>query len=370
MRHTYITWLVGSRHRLLAQRMRGQALIMVALALVLLVAMVGLALDGANAFGQRRRVSYAADAASLAATRTLIQQQRIGGSGAPINSAIQDFLTSGHQIDASNLTWTAFYVQRDAPDVTVGTVDDSTTVPSNVDGVQVNVSFSFDTYFMRIMGMRMLSVGTSGTSIYGPLGTAVGQDLAPLGISVTGLEVIKNAGESSNFRLDLRGNIAAAAAAAIPPQPIPDDVVTEANLAHVSFREVAGAPTTGNDCGSSTVEETLTYWWCHGSPNKLRINRELPFGTPNFPLLNSAISWRSTNRPLAVLPVYATVIRFQGGSPQIFYQLVNFVAVDLRGLDSDGALRGRLVEDYATSGSMVGEGSGVETGVWAVNLKR
>jgi hypothetical protein len=33
-------------------------------------------------------------------------------------------------------------------------------------------------------------------------------------------------------------------------------------------------------------------------------------------------------------------------------------------------IRGRLGESYATAGAMVGDGSGVETGVWAVNLIR
>jgi Flp pilus assembly protein TadG len=348
-------------------REQGQALVLVALAFVLLVAMLGLALDGANAFGQRRRVSNAADAASLVATRVLIEQHRISGTGTPINDAIDTYLSDRHDIDRAAVTWTAFYVERDARDVRLAPVENAVAVPTAADGVQVNVTFNFDTYFMGIFGQNQLVATSSGTSIFGPLGTAVGQDLAPLAVSVSAWETIKDEG---TVRFDLKSELADDYAMRFPPEPLPDDVVTEANLAHVSFRDVTGAPVTGNDCGSTTPVETLTYWWCQGSPNRLRINRELPDGSVTYSLLSTAISWRINNRPLVVFPVYADTIRFEHGSPVPFLQLVNFVAMEVKSIDSDGVLTAELVQDYATSGAMVGDGSGVETGVWAVNLVR
>lgn len=354
------------KRRIAYQRSTGQAAVLAALAFILLVGALGLALDGANAFGQRRRVGNAADAASLAATRQLIEQQRIGGSGAAINTVIEDFLSGHHNIDSATTTWEAFYVAREDPEAILVEVDDGTRPPAAADGIRVEVRFTFETYFMAVFGMEELTVGGSGTSIYGPLGTAVGQDLAPLALSVTAWEILKR---EEDARIDMRGRLAEDLGFDIDPRLLPDDVITEANVQHVSFRDVAGPPVTGNDCSSSTRAETLTYWWCQGSPNQLRINRELPAATPNWTPLLSAIRWRITNRDLAVLPVYAESLRFEGGTMVPYYQLVNFAAVEIRGLNR-GVLRVTLIRDYATSGAMVGEGSGVETGVWAVNLTR
>lgn len=337
----------------------GQALLLAALAFVLLIGALGLAIDGANAFGQRRRMANATDAAALAATRELIAVQRDSGDGTTINTAIGDFLTDRHGIAADRLDFTAFYVTRENPDVTLAEVADGVSAPADADGIQVNVDYSFDTYFMGVFGMRELNVGATGTAVYGPLGTAIGQDLVPMAISVTGLEIIKRHG---TVELDVRGYRAEEVFFSLIPISLPDNVVGEGDIKHVSLRDVAGAPVTGNNCGSATPVETLTYWWCNGSPNQLRINREMPGGTPTWNRLFSAIEWRRANRPLIVLPVYADVG---------YYQLVNFVAVELENVNSGtGVIRASHVENYATAGAMVGDGSGVETGVWAVNLVR
>jgi Flp pilus assembly protein TadG len=70
---------------------RGQALIIIALALVGLVGMVALAVDGGNVFLDRRTAQNAADSAALASALSRIQ----GGQdwvGAAIASAAQERL--------------------------------------------------------------------------------------------------------------------------------------------------------------------------------------------------------------------------------------------------------------------------------------
>lgn len=355
----------------------GQAMVIFALAIVLLVAMLGLALDGANAFGQLRRVGNVADAASMAATRLMIEQQQNGGDGGPINDLIDEYLTGRHDLPASGITWTAFYVGRLNPDVQIAPVEMGVDVPSDADGIQVNLSLTFPTYFMGVFGQDTLTVSSSGASVYGPLGTAVGQDLAPLGISVTALEILKR---EPHVKFDLEGEIASNLGMVyidpsdpdqgMLPDELPGNVISQANIAHVSFRDVAGEPTTGSDCGSPSVVENLTYWWCQGSPNRLRINREMPAGSPDWGDLEAAISWRVDHRNLAVLPVYAESLHFEGATLVPYYQLVNFVAVELENISNRGVLRAHWIENYATAGAMIGDGSGVETGVWAINLVR
>jgi hypothetical protein len=279
-------------------------MVIIALAFVLLVACLGLALDGANAFGQRRRVNNAADAASLAASRLLITIKGDGSHGRAINDTIRDFLVNSHSIEAADATWQASYVSREDPDTIIGPVEDDVAPPNDADGVRVDLRLTFETFFMRVIGQRTLTVGATSTSIYGPLGTAVGQDLIPLAISDAAMNTLLREG---HIRLDLRGKIMDDYAYLAPGEQLPAeiaDVITDANFAHVSFRDVAGAPATGNDCLSPTVAENLTYWWCQGSPNQLQINRELPSGSPTWGALSSAIIYRAANRPSAVVPVF------------------------------------------------------------------
>ena len=51
----------------ISSRQRGQVLVIVAIALITLLGMVGLAVDGSNAFATRRQSQAAADAAAYAA---------------------------------------------------------------------------------------------------------------------------------------------------------------------------------------------------------------------------------------------------------------------------------------------------------------
>jgi hypothetical protein len=346
---------------LLRPRVRGQAAVLAALCFVVLVACLGLALDGANAFGQRRVLANAADAAALAGARELIARRDQGGGSTHINHAIEEFLTGQNGLDADDLTWRAFYVDRLSPDGSLGQIVNGARPPSGADGVRVELSYAFPTYFMGVFGQVSLSVSGRAAAVFGPLGTAVGQDLAPLALSRTAQEILER-NEGENVTIDMREKLALDRGWLFDPTLLPDDVITMANIAHVSFANVDEEPETGDDCVSGPAD-SLTYWWCQGSPNKLRINRKLPHtAAVNYGRLNSAIEWREDHRPIMVLPVYADV-----GD----YQLVNFIAVEIRGYDdSMGTLEVRYLPDYATAGAMIGDGSGAETGVWAVNLTR
>jgi hypothetical protein len=345
------------QHPLLRGRQPGQAAVLAALCFTLLIAALGLALDGANAFGERRRLANAVDAAALAGARTLLANQSHGNGGGRINTAIRDFLTDRH--DLPGITWQAFYVDRLTPDVAIAPVVNGGRPPSGADGVRIEASYSFPTYFMGVFGQRTLGASGAASAVFGPLGTAVGQDLAPLAISVNGLEILKREGRVT---VDMRNRLAVANGWDLDESLVPDDVITASNVRHVSFAEIDVPPTTGDDCADPAAE-SLTAWWCNGTPNRLRINRQLPSGSANYSRLNSAIAWRESHRDVLVLPVYADI--------GIYYQLVNFVAVELRDFDSgDGTLELELMPNYATAGAVVGEGSGVETGVWAINLTR
>ncbi|MEI7646417.1 MAG: pilus assembly protein TadG-related protein [Chloroflexales bacterium] len=349
------------------RRADGQSLVIVALAFVLLVAFLGLAIDGANAFGQRRRVSIAADAASLAATRVLVAIKSDGRHGQVINATIREFLVTDHSIAAATSTWQASYVTRDAPDTIIGPVDDLLDPPTNASGVQVDLHVTFDTFFMRVMGQPTLTVGATSTSTYGALGTAIGQDIVPLGISDSAMNLLIDKG---HIRVDLRGKIMDGYSSLAPGDPLPDevsDVVTDANFAHVSFSGTQDQLPNANGCQNPNVHENLTFWWCNGSLTQIPLGRNLPVLDPNWGDVNSAIIYRIHHQTTAVVPVYVQVPDGHGG---VALQLAYFVAVDMSYNVGKSALTMTLLNDYVSAGSMIGEGSGVETGVWAVNLKR
>lgn len=351
------------------RRAEGQALVLATFAFVLLVACLGLALDGANAFGQRRRVSTAADAASLAATRVLISIKSDGRTGQVINDTIREFLVTDHNINVATSTWRASYVTQDAPDTIIGPVNNTTTPPASARGVRVDLDFTFETMFMRVLGQRTLTVGATSTSIYGALGSVTGEDIIPLGISDSAMSMLQSNGE---IRVDLKGRIMASYMPLSPGSPVPaavSDVVSDSNFAHISLGVEApgSANANANGCQNPNSTDNLTYWWCNGTRNQVPIGAILPTLEPGWGELNSAIIYRERNRSTAVVPVYVQVPDGSGG---IALQLAYFVAVDLNYHNSDGELTMTLRNDYVSAGSITGSGSGVETGVWAVNLKR
>ncbi|MEI7772194.1 MAG: pilus assembly protein TadG-related protein [Chloroflexales bacterium] len=353
------------------RRAEGQAIIFLALAFVVLVAFLGLALDGANAFGQRRRVSNAADAASLAATRMLVTVNINGGNGQTINDAIREFLVNNNGIDPTTSTWEASYVSRDDPDTVIAPVENDVAPPEGARGVRVELSFTFDTAFMSVMGQNTLTVGATSTSTYGALGTAIGQDLLPIGISDSALNTLMDKGE---IRVDLRGKIMQDYSYLQPGDPLPselNDVITDANFDYVTLSDTlpANLPN-ANGCNNPNVTENLSYWICNGTLTQLQIGRYMSVLNPNWGDVNSSLIHRilgPTARPTAVVPVYTQVPDGHGG---VALQLAYFVGVDLNYSMNKSVLTMTLRNDYISAGSAIGEGSGVETGVWAVNLKR
>src|SRR5690349_12724417 len=128
---------MNRRH--LLDRAEGQSIVLVALALVVLVAMAGLGLDGANAFNQRRNTTNAADAAAMDGTRALVKQKKAGSSsGNPIRTAVQNYLDQ-HGLDQGTLgasyPWHAYYVDSQKNDLSEITAGSS--IPSSARGVRV-----------------------------------------------------------------------------------------------------------------------------------------------------------------------------------------------------------------------------------------
>src|SRR5436305_1450684 len=99
--------------RHLLHRSQGQSIILMALAILLLVAVAGLGLDGANAFNQRRNTMNGADAAAMAGTNVVIAQRASSStSNTPVCQSVLDYLNNHSLNQGANLTWTASYVDQ------------------------------------------------------------------------------------------------------------------------------------------------------------------------------------------------------------------------------------------------------------------
>lgn len=350
--------------RRLLHRAEGQAIVLVALAMVVLVAAAGLGLDGANAFKQRRNANNAADAAALAATRALIAENKSSTNGNAINSAISDYLADHLGAIGGSYTWEAFYVSRQGqllPEGAPERTDQISSVPSDARGVLVKVVYTFNTFFMPILSRETLTVWGQGMALYGPSGETIGPDLIPLAIDQSATQSVMNSG-GSDFNINLFGATAGTY------------LVEPGNFGKVSL-DPGGSNNTGTnaDCTSSAVVDSFSYWWCQGSPYKIKIGMDLP-GKPGTlsSSLEDEIQWRIDNHPIALLPVFAYTSK-SGGNTQ--YHVVGFLAVKLlslevTGMNGERSVRAEYVNYYTAPGAIVGDGNGVDTGTYAINLVR
>jgi hypothetical protein len=383
--------------QLQGQRQPGQSVILVALALVVLIGFVGVAIDGSNAFTERRAAMNAVDIAAMNGVRAMLAARNQNQNGAYVRTIIENTLQA-QGLETSNLTWQAYYVSRaaldnpNAPIIPAGFSGRDT-----ADGVRIEISYRFPTYFIGLFGWNELPASASATAIHGPIGVAVGSDLIPIAVGQEALDILITSvaeaddddDEAQEFELDLRGRIQQEYEARIPPESPPDSVIRRGQIIHISFGQTDQPPTTASlgsfqaDCASNRELESLVYWWCNGTQFNLRINRVLPIqSTPNFNVLNDAIRYRISrkkqgfewnNRSIALLPVW-TIRPLRDEDGNLLgerYFVDSFVPVELLSYDRNrGVLRLRPVNWYATAGALIGEGNGVRTGAYAINLVR
>jgi Flp pilus assembly protein TadG len=118
---------------------RGQALILIALAIVGIIGMVALAVDGGNAYAERRRAQNAADASALAGALAKIRNGNI--SSTSLTQAASD----GYNNNGTTNT------------VVVNNGPASGPYANNTDYVQVIITAKVNTYFGKIIGITQIT---------------------------------------------------------------------------------------------------------------------------------------------------------------------------------------------------------------------
>ncbi len=117
---------------------RGQALIVVALALVGLFGMVALVIDGGNAFQDRQRAQNAVDSAALAGAYARIK------GGNLVDAALAAAAENGYNNDGVNNLVSLYTPPQDGPHA------------GDIEYIQVIITSYVKTYFAKVIGRQQV----------------------------------------------------------------------------------------------------------------------------------------------------------------------------------------------------------------------
>jgi hypothetical protein len=351
--------------RLTHHHEQGQSVVIIALAIVVLVGMAGLGLDGANAFNQRRNAVNASDAAAMAGTNTLIEQRKaVSGSNSAVCQSVVDYFNEHKLNQGANMVWTASYVDAQAQpvqqfcDSSASPIAVSGFASSNVKGVAVDVKYTFTPLFMPVLGRNELTVSGAATAIYGPLGSTTGSNVVPFTVSETAIDAIKDDGEISVTKLGA------------------------GNFGSIEFNPDNVANATSNDCNSSTYQDTQSYYWCNGSPKYPVYEGEVLPGNTGMVATSLEDEILTHQDQIIIIPVFEggdsiptsdckiTNTCDNGGASKT-YTIIGFLAVRLNSVKLTGANEDRNfnvseVAYYASTGAL--NPNAKDTGVYAINL--
>lgn len=139
----------------------GQALVLMAGAITVLLAASALIIDGGNAFAQQRRTQNGIDASSEAGATQLAR--KLSGVVITDNDVLQAVNATAL---ANEITTVVSREYTDRAGTVLGTVGGGT-IPANTQGVKVVGSRSFSTYLAGVVGMNQWTSTAQATAITG-----------------------------------------------------------------------------------------------------------------------------------------------------------------------------------------------------------
>ncbi len=148
-----------------SRQKRGQIIVVFALALVVVVAMTGLLIDGGAAFAQQRLAQNGADGAATAGA--LVIAENLGPAsrtGAQVYAAIASAAAANGLQD-----WSAVYTDDFGNPIGQDVVNDPGPIPSGAEGVRVGGDRDVQTTFSRVVGVNQLTASADATVVAGNL---------------------------------------------------------------------------------------------------------------------------------------------------------------------------------------------------------
>jgi Flp pilus assembly protein TadG len=144
-------------------RPRGQAIVVLALSMTVILGATAIVIDGGNAMAQQRGTQNATDSAAFAGAVTIAE--KMGGASRTdldvVNAMYTSFANNGSAMN------TAYYINFDG--TVVGTVGRGGSIPSDASGIQANGERTFNTFLASVMGHNTWTAGASATVVAGSL---------------------------------------------------------------------------------------------------------------------------------------------------------------------------------------------------------
>jgi len=173
---------------------RGQVLVIVAVGMVVIVAMVGLVVDGGYAWGKQRATQNGAD--SSAEAGAVVLMQRLAGVPkldadvlAAVNSAAAASRIDVPDAYYTNITGSLLSpAGAVVPDTSTAAKVGTTPIPPNAAGVLAIGKQTFDTFLARIIGFSTFTTSAPATAVAGYQGScdsSAGCILLPVTVPVT-----------------------------------------------------------------------------------------------------------------------------------------------------------------------------------------
>jgi len=149
----------------------GQMLVIVGVAMVALVAMVGLVVDGGFAWAESRAAQNGVDAAAHAGA-TVILENHIGD---PQNTGdvwdATEAAASTNGVELVEAEYVEFVAGGDPEWNPIGPITAGSTaaIPANAQGVRAEGTRQHDTFFMQVVGISDVTVRNDAVSVTGPV---------------------------------------------------------------------------------------------------------------------------------------------------------------------------------------------------------
>ncbi len=186
---------------------QGQALVILAFALIALAAFAGLAIDGGRLYSARRQAQNTADAVSMAGTRllgTFVNQcdpvDRLDADDAIAVEMVKLARANGIIVPTENAQLEGWYVN--ASEARLGHVGWGAGVPDGATGIEATLVTTDSTTFLKIVGRQHIVAPGEAMAMTGPIRQFSG-GIIPLGVP---LEVITQLEPGEHFYMMEKNN--------------------------------------------------------------------------------------------------------------------------------------------------------------------
>ena len=159
---------------------RGQILAIVAGGMLVIIAMVGLIIDGGHAWGQQRITQNAADGISMAGTAVIQDYLSDPTSPAPdggdVGCAVES-AADAHGVAIDRVEYTDHKGDLLPTSIEVPTCGASDAIPSGAQGVKATATHDFDTFLLQVVGFNTMTATAQAIAVVGtPAGVCAAED--------------------------------------------------------------------------------------------------------------------------------------------------------------------------------------------------